>query len=73
MNSVIAYKQFGLGEGLAELFSSEIKDLKSFKASIIASAKHFCDMFGYSECYKDNWSDNTTWKEKTGHSKDCRI
>lgn len=46
MNSVIAYKQFSLGEGLAELFAPEINNLKAFKASVAESAKNFRNMFG---------------------------
>lgn len=46
MNSVITYKQFSLGEGLADLFAPEIKNLEAFKASVVASAEKFRNMFG---------------------------
>jgi len=72
MNSVIAYKQFSLGEGLAELFAPEIKNLEAFKASLVTSTKGIRSMFGYSECYTDNWKDNDSWKERSGYKKDCR-
>ena len=72
MNSVIAYKQFSLGEGLAELFAPEIKNLEAFKASVVASAKNIRSMIGYGECYTDNWKDNGNWKNREGHKEDCR-
>lgn len=69
MNSVLAYKQLSLGEGLAELFAPEIKNLEAFKASVVFSVKKFRNLFGYDQCTWDNWKDNTTWKEHT--TKDC--
>lgn len=69
MNSVIAYKQLSLGEGLAELFAPEIKNLEAFKASVVNSTKKFCSLFGHDQCTWDNWKDNTTWKDHT--TKDC--
>lgn len=71
MNNLISYKQFSLGPNLADLFNEETLNLEQFKASIMASAKSFCNMFGYSECYNNNWKDNTTWKENKGHKEDC--
>lgn len=71
MNSVIAYKQLSLGEGLAELFAPEIKNLEAFKASVVNSAKNFRNLFGYDKCWDENWKDNTTWKEKKGSEHDC--
>ena len=64
MNSVIAYKQFSLGEGLAELFAPEIKNLEAFKASVVASAKNFRSMFGVNE-----W--DQVCHDKTTHEKGC--
>lgn len=71
MNSVLAYKQLSLGEGLADLFASEIKNLEAFKASVVDSAKAFRTLFGYNECTWNNWKDNTTWKDSSGKTKDC--
>ncbi len=71
MNSVIAYKQFSLGEGLAELFAPEIKNLEAFKASVVASAKSFCSTFGYDRCYDKNKYEKDDWSKETGHEKDC--
>ena len=45
INSVINIKIFSLGEGLAELFAPEIKNLEAFKASVQADAKCFLNMF----------------------------
>lgn len=67
MNNVIAYKQFSLGEGLAELFAPEIKNLEAFKASIVASAKNFRSYFGPGF---DQTCHNETHKE--GGSSDYR-
>ena len=67
MNSVIAYKQFSLGEGLAELFAPEIKNLEAFKASVVDSAMKVRSLFGHDQCW-DNWKDNGNWKD---HTRDC--
>ena len=75
MNNVIAYKQFSLGEGLAELFAPEIKNLEAFKASVVASAKNFRSMFGVGfdqTCYNDytKGGGSDTWKDGcTDHNK----
>lgn len=67
MNSVIVYKQFSLGEGLADLFAPEIRNLEAFKASVASTTKKFCSTFGYGKC-KD-WKDNDSWKQT--YERDC--
>lgn len=62
MNSVLAYKQFCLGEGLADLFASEIKNFEAFKASLSTKVKMLRDSFGYDNC-GGTWNDNGSWKE----------
>lgn len=64
MNNVIAYKQFSLGEGLADLFASEVKNFEAFKASIVDSAKNFRQMFG------DGDFDKTCHDREVGDSYD---
>lgn len=68
MNSVLAYKQFCLGEGLADLFASEIKNFEAFKASLSTKVKMLPDSFGYENC-GSNWNDNGSWKESW---KECK-
>lgn len=58
MNSVIAYKQFSLGEGLAELFAQEIKNLETFKKSLgLAFKNQSRFIWGYdkTETGHDKW------------------
>ena len=64
MNSVIAYKQFSLGEGLADLFASEVRNFEAFKASLISSAKNFRQLFEPSD-----WEQ--VCHDKTTHEKGC--
>lgn len=66
MNSVIAYKQFGLREGLAELLAPEIKNMDAFKASIEKTAQNFRNMFGHDKSCHDKTHDKY---ERDGHSK----
>ena len=68
MNSVIAYKQFSLGEGLAELFAPEIKNLETFKKSLnLAFNTQSWFMGGYNDGYYGQWDKNDY--EKSSHSK----
>lgn len=62
MNNVVAYKQFGLGEGLADLFASEVKNFGAFKASLASKVKMFRDTLGYENCGSD-WKDSGDWKK----------
>ena len=71
MNSVIAYKQFSLGEGLADLFASEIKNLETFKASVTNSAKDIRALFGFNQCFSESTYDRDSFNQKTGSTKDC--
>lgn len=72
MNSVLAYKQLSLGEGLAELFAPEIKNLEAFKASVITKAKNFRFLFGDRDfdqtCHNNTHTDSGGG---TSHDKGC--
>ena len=63
MNSVLAYKQFCLGEGLADLFAYEIKNFEAFKASLSSKVKMLRDSLGYENC-SGSWEKEPSW-EKT--------
>lgn len=62
MNSVLAYKQFSLGEGLADLFATEIKNFEAFKVSLSSRVKLFWNSLGYENC-TTTWKDSGNWKE----------
>lgn len=73
MNSVLAYKQLSLGEGLADLFASEIKNFEAFKAKVVASANSFRQMFGSGDfdqtCFDKSSSGGGWEKGCTSHEK----
>lgn len=66
MNSVIAYKQSSLREGLAELLAPEIINLDAFKSFIAKSAMSFRSTFGYDKECHDKTHDRY---ERDGHDK----
>lgn len=69
MNSVIAYKKLSLGEGLADLFAYEIKNLEAFKASVRASVENLRSYLGCNDwsetCHRETYrqNDKNNWRD----------
>lgn len=65
MNSVIAYKQLSLREGLAELLAPEIINMGAFKSIVEKSVMNFRSIFGHDESYERSHEKDTY--NRSGH------